>query len=208
MASQKPEKGSAEWVLRELSQGRSREELARTLNIRKSSLDQRMRRKGLFWSDAARSYVPPGSQSEVKVPDLPPKVLRILSEFDQSDPDATLIANQNGFADVKELGRYMLTHGARWSNELQRYVIAGALDTAQSQSDLPSADGGDAVQDLPGYATQPPNDSQCNNVANPNGTRFTEHVSGPSSDTGFRVVVHVEKVVVYVNHGSDSPPDT
>lgn len=114
-------------VLKELSCGRSREEIAKEFKMTNwRSLDTYMRRRNFRWDGKNKRYVPASKKDIVlKETDQNQKRFDEVWSFLKMQTvifDPKLLARKLGFNDHRELGLFMDEHGLKWNSDKQVYV--------------------------------------------------------------------------------------
>ncbi|MFP3389004.1 hypothetical protein [Brevibacillus sp. SIMBA_040] len=147
-------------ILRGLIEGKTRDELAKSLGYKNyKTLDIYMRRKNFKWNRDKQNYVPAYSlldKQDISLA-LPSssKVSTVISLFEKKGADAKTIAKRLGFTDHRELANYMKARGYKWSSEQGNYQkVYGQLhkETADRSSALDEISG----KDLESEAVIPP----------------------------------------------------
>ena len=111
-------------ILKELLQGKDREQIAQELEYSTyKSLDMYMRRKNFKWDRHKNTYVPEieMEQDKIEIPSSS-KVAMILRAFEKEDANAKEIAKNMGFQDHVDLAEYMKGKGYVYSSEQDNYV--------------------------------------------------------------------------------------
>lgn len=111
-----------QYILRELSLGKNREQLAEEMgNKNWKSIDMYMRRRGYKWDQQESNYV---------LKDLPKKEYSyrdstkagtVIALLAQEGSDLREVAKQLGYSDYRELAKYMDTKGYIWDSEEGNY---------------------------------------------------------------------------------------
>lgn len=127
-------------LLPSLEAGESRESLAARLGYQSvKSLDSFLRRRDYIWDRHQQKYIPkpiPTSDSE-EIPLRPPdRVMRILTLWGAPNAEARAVAKQAGFADHREMARYMAAHGYVWSTKANTYAKMTESATTDDHHDL------------------------------------------------------------------------
>ena len=112
-----------EYILEELGNGRSREDLAAEYDYSNyKSLDIYLRRRGFRYDSEKENYVPDLPEEEVVVPEnANSKVTLIITMFTKEDADPKVIAESAGFEDHREMANYMQRQGYSWSTTQKNY---------------------------------------------------------------------------------------
>lgn len=120
-------------ILREMSKGKSRDDVAREMNYSNwRCLDSLMRRRGYIWDKEQGIYVTLSSIEEARIakihPANPPRTILIMNLFNSKDPDPKSIAIQAGFKDHREMAKYMEEQGFHWSPDAGNYMKESSND--------------------------------------------------------------------------------
>ena len=131
-----PLKQKEQWiqsVLKELAQGKTREEVAQQLHHKsRASMDQRMRRYGYVWDPPHNTYVPKG-QRTLQRHSVSSKAAEAVALLSQPSQDPASVAKKLGFGNPNELGQFMARNGFLWSHEAGNFVRTKAATEAPSQ---------------------------------------------------------------------------
>lgn len=115
-------------VMRELESGKPREQIVEMLGLGNwKSIDMHMRRRNFVYDKSTEKYVPKVPSEDVKpIVSIPTKIARILDKFEQfgKEVNPQVVANENGFSDVKEMSKYLADSGYYWSSEKFNYISA------------------------------------------------------------------------------------
>ena len=119
--------------------GETRESLAAKLGYQSvKSLDSFLRRRDYVWDRHHQKYVPkpvPPATSE-ELPLRPPeRVARVLALWNTPGAEARTVAKLAGFADHREMARYMAAHDYAWSGEANTYVRTRELQSSPDDAD-------------------------------------------------------------------------
>ena len=114
-------------ILAELSEGKTREEIAKKYDYTQwKNLDIYMRRRGFAWDGEAQIYIPAATKMDLvkKRYEVTAngKSGLIISLFSNETADAREIAVKTGFKDHREMAAYMESKGFVWSSEKKNYV--------------------------------------------------------------------------------------
>jgi len=111
-------------IIKELSKGRTREELASEFGFKNyKTLDCYMRRKHFTWDKINKNYVPKVQKSKAKeVQYINGKVERIIQLVKENEGDVRECAKKMGFQDHKQLASYMASKGYTWDTEKGCYT--------------------------------------------------------------------------------------
>lgn len=118
-----------ELILKGLTEGKSREELAETIGYKNyKNLDMYMRRKNWRWNQRTENYeeeVPKatfeGNLNQAKT--IGTKVCRVIDLFDSGVEDLMEIAKKAGFRNHIEMADYMTHQNYIWNDKLGNYVM-------------------------------------------------------------------------------------
>ncbi|WP_332310149.1 hypothetical protein [Brevibacillus parabrevis] len=116
-------------ILRGLTEGKTRDELAQELGHKNyKTLDIYMRRRNFTWDRQKKTYVPMYTQKKNESydweNDVSSKAMTIISHFQKKQGDSRSIARKLGFSDHREMASYMRAKGYHWSSEAENYVKA------------------------------------------------------------------------------------
>jgi hypothetical protein len=113
-------------LLASLESGETREQLADRLGYQSvKSLDSFLRRRDYIWDRHQHKYVAkpsPSATSEELPLRQPERVARVLALWNAPGAEARTVAKQAGFADHREMARYMAAHRYTWSSATNTYV--------------------------------------------------------------------------------------
>lgn len=114
-----------------LASGMNRGEVALKLGYSGwRSLDIYMRRNGMRWNGTFNKYIDEEELQMATEPnnladtDVPAKIAKIITLYDDINADPKQIAKQTGFGDHIQMANYMSSKGYLWSNEVNNYVKA------------------------------------------------------------------------------------
>lgn len=108
-------------ILEALSEGKTREEVARQYGYKASKhMDQYMRRHGYRWDPAQGTYTPHANRRKTRK--VSARALEVIAQFRKPNADAKEIAKRLGFANHHAMAQYMQTQGYVWSAEVGNYV--------------------------------------------------------------------------------------
>lgn len=124
------------FVMKEMENGKSREQIVEMLGLANwKSIDMHMRRRNFVYDKTTEKYIPKVVPEEVKpIVSIPTKITRILSRFEQLGKEANpqSIANEYGFANAKEMAKYLSDNGYYWSTEKFAYISSRSLITDEN----------------------------------------------------------------------------
>ncbi len=114
-------------VIAELSEGKSKEEVAKVAGYGSfKALSNYMRRKNFSWVGIDNKFIPTIEKNAPRKNALfaidNTKVGKIISLFQGKDVDAKKIAEEVGFDSHKRLAQFMDTEGYKWDSELGNYI--------------------------------------------------------------------------------------
>lgn len=116
------DKERADYILQELGNGRSREDVAQDFNYSNyKSLDIFMRRKNYRYDKNLSNYVPE-VEGESLISDGT-KASRIVELIAACEGDYTNVLYKVGFSSMEKLGQYMASKNYHWNSELQNYEL-------------------------------------------------------------------------------------
>lgn len=129
-------------ILKGLTEGKSREELAEELGYKNyKSLDMYMRRKNWSWNPRTQNYeaeVPkPTFEDRLnQVKTIGTKVGRVIELFNSGIEDPMEIAKKAGFRDHKEMAEHMKNKYYIWDDEKGNYIMqTGLLEDGVEKDD-------------------------------------------------------------------------
>lgn len=128
------------FILKSLLLGKTREEIADTLNHKSyRTLDMYMRRRGYYWDGERQIYVKKDKENPIDIDDEPPtvKVQRIITLFN-SGLDPMEVSKKVGIKDHRAMALYMKSKGYSWSSEKKNYCLDKGL--VESAEDISSED--------------------------------------------------------------------
>ncbi|WP_342557972.1 hypothetical protein [Metasolibacillus sp. FSL K6-0083] len=105
------------FILQQLAEGKTRQNIAKTLNIQWKSLDIYMRRRGFRWQSKQQTYILAREQYPTS------KVQSIIKHLSTKNPDFKKISEKHGFHSMQEMGTYMQQQGYIWHPELNNYYL-------------------------------------------------------------------------------------
>lgn len=122
-------------ILRGLTKGKSREELAEEFeHTSYKSIDMYMRRRNFTWNSDKHTYIPKVTSTKEDFTIDPSKAGRVLSLMKKEGADIRIIANRLGFKDHQEMAIYMQGKGYNWSSEENTYIKqAGKIEENKSE---------------------------------------------------------------------------
>ncbi|MDN4492154.1 hypothetical protein [Ureibacillus aquaedulcis] len=110
-----------QFIMAELMKGKSREEVATSLEYKNfKSLDIYMRRRGYRYDNSLQNYVADIANNPIEIStSKASRVIQLLSEY----PDQLeLVCRKSNFKDMDELAAYMTSKNYKWDSEKQNYV--------------------------------------------------------------------------------------
>lgn len=113
------------YILKNLMEGKSREDIALELNHKNyRTLDMYMRRRGYFWDSVRQTYILKSTDPLYNSfsPTANGKVQRIISLFDNG-LEPMDVAKKVGMPDHRSMAAYMKSKGYIWSTEKQNYAL-------------------------------------------------------------------------------------
>ncbi|MFJ8263014.1 hypothetical protein ACIQ4I_13855 [Rummeliibacillus sp. NPDC094406] len=137
-------------ILRGLTQGKTREELAKKFGHKSyKTLDMYMRRRNFEWGSAKENYKLAISKKETAVVDTS-KAYRIIQLIDQQEElDLQRVALLNGFDSYKELAAYMGANHYSWSSEHSNYVKQTVFENQLLEGNPPNVSSEPSMSTLP-----------------------------------------------------------
>jgi len=137
------------FVMKEIENGKSREQIVEMLGLANwKSIDMHMRRRNFVYDKTAEKYIPKVVPKEVNpIISVPTKITRILSRFEQfgKEVNPQVVANENGFSNVKEMAKYLADSGYYWSSEKFNYISAELPNPNSNEKSTQ----GDSIRRLP-----------------------------------------------------------
>lgn len=114
------------FILQNLMEGKSREEIAELLHHKNyKTIDMYMRRRGYAWNSLKKTYIKKPKRETVAHADLEPmsyKIRKIISHFDEG-MDPMEVAKKVGMKDHRTMAMYMKSKGYYWSSEKHNYEL-------------------------------------------------------------------------------------
>ncbi|MCL6443198.1 MAG: hypothetical protein K6T83_07055 [Alicyclobacillus sp.] len=108
-------------ILKALSEGKTREEVARQYGYKsRKHMDQYMRRHGYRWGAEQGTYTLDANRRKTRK--VSARALRVIAQFRNPSADAKEIAKRLGFANHLAMAQYMQTQGYVWAAEVNNYV--------------------------------------------------------------------------------------
>lgn len=135
-----------DYIMAEMKKGKTREEIATTLNYKDiAGLDMYMRRHHFIWNRQEKFYIPasPGLQFTRLQPANQNATCKKIISLLKKQLDLKIIAKKTGFPSIRDLGAFMKSYGYNWLEAEQRYVYHGItnspLDTPASRASTPNS---------------------------------------------------------------------
>ncbi len=114
-------------VIAELSEGKSKEEVAKNAGYGSfKTLSNYMRRKNFSWVGKENKFIPTVEKNAPRKNHLfaidNTKAGKIVSLFQDKEKDAKLIAEKVGFDSHSSMAKFMESEGYKWDSELENYI--------------------------------------------------------------------------------------
>jgi hypothetical protein len=122
-------------ILKGLSEGKSREQLAEEMEYKSyKSLDIFMRRKGYDWDKRQKNYYPKSEEQET-FPEYPKGRAGSIITMLRGGGDIKEVAKHFRFDDHRAMAIYMAGKGFYWDQESQNYAFRGSESESESTQD-------------------------------------------------------------------------